>query len=164
VFVKGFEDPRSFYPLLKERLFPIGHFIRNRTDLSYTPEPDIVHDFYGHIPWLVHRPYADFCQAIGERSCQFIHQPERFRELERLFWFGVEFPLIETSHGRRIFGAGIVSSIGECEYALSDEPEVLPFSIDVVRKREFRIDEMQKTIFILRSEDSLYSSLNFLSA
>lgn len=162
VFVKGFEDPRSFYPLLAERRFPIGHFVRSRNDLSYTPEPDIVHDFYGHLPFLADPAYAEFCQALGALACEHIRDPERFREFERVFWYGVEFPLIKTPHGVRIFGAGIASSVGECAYALGTEPVVDPFDVDVVRRTEFRIDEMQKRIFLLESPEQLYRSLSAL--
>ena len=164
VFVKGFEDGRSFYPLLKDRKFPIGNFIRARLDLSYTPEPDIVHDFYGHIPFLANQSYADYCQRLGAASCKFIHEPEKFRQFERVFWYGIEFALVQTSIGRRIFGAGIASSIGECEYALSGRPTVIPFDIDVMRKTEFRIDEMQTTLFLLESPEQLYQSLEPLEA
>ncbi len=160
VFVKGFEDGRSFYPLLMQRKFPIGNFIRSAMDLSYTPEPDIVHDFYGHIPFLADPAYADYCQRLGEASYEFIHEPEKFRQFERVFWFGVEFPLVKTPSGIRIFGAGIASSIGECEYALSDKPEVVPFDIHVLRNTEFRIDEMQKRIFLLENPEQLYRSLD----
>lgn len=162
VFVKGFEDPRAFYPMLRDKKFPIGNFIRSKTDLSYTPEPDIVHDFYGHIPFLANQPYADYCQKLGEYSCEFIDQPKKFRQFERVFWFGIEFALVKTDKGIRIFGAGIASSIGECEYALSDKPTVLPFDIDVVRNTEFRIDQMQTKIFLLNSPEQLYGSLPHL--
>ena len=163
-FVKGFEDGRSFYPMLKDRLFPIGNFIREKTDLSYTPEPDIVHDFYGHIPFLANKAYADYCQKLGEASCKFIHDADKFRQFERVFWYGIEFALVKTPEGNRIFGAGIASSIGECEYALSDKPKVVPFDIDVMRMTEFRIDEMQKQIFLLDSAEQLYKSLSVLEA
>ncbi len=160
VFVKGFEDPRSFYPMLRDKQFPIGNFIRSKQDLSYTPEPDIVHDFYGHIPFLANKLYADYCQKLGELSGRVIHDAAKFREFERLFWFGVEFSLVKTQNGIRIFGAGIASSIGECEYALSQKPKVIPFDIDLVRKKEFRIDEMQREIFLLESPEQLYASLD----
>ena len=84
------------------------------------------------------------------------------RQFERFFWFTIEFGLIKTNEGVRVFGAGIASSTGECAYALSDEPEVVPFDIDLIRKQEFRIDQMQKKLFLLESEEQLYSSLDEL--
>jgi phenylalanine-4-hydroxylase len=162
VYVKGLEDGKSFYPMLAKRLFPIGNFIRDKRDLSYTPEPDMIHDLYGHIPFLVDRDYAQFCQKIGETTCQFIDDDEKFHQFERFFWFTIEFGLIKTDDGPRAFGAGIASSLGECDFALSSKPEVIDFDIDLIINQEFRIDEMQKKLFILESKRQLYGCLDHL--
>ena len=162
VYVTGLEDGKSFYPMLAKRLFPIGNFIRDKRDLSYTPEPDMIHDLYGHIPFLVDRDYAQFCQKIGETTCQFIDDDEKFHQFERFFWFTIEFGLIKTDDGPRAFGAGIASSLGECDFALSSKPEVIDFDIDLIINQEFRIDEMQKKLFILESKRQLYGCLDHL--
>lgn len=162
VLVDGLEEGFSFYKMLANRLFPIGNFIRDKKDLSYTPEPDLVHDLYGHLPFLTNKKYADFCQKLGEAACRVMDRPDLLRQYERFFWFTIEFALIKTPEGIRIFGAGIASSIGECNYALSDKPEVLPFHVDTIRKQEFRIDQMQAKIFLLESEEQLYESLDEL--
>lgn len=159
VLVNGLESGESFYNMLKNRVFPLGNFVRNIQDLNYTPEPDIVHDFYGHIPFYADPDYANFNQKFGETAMKYVHQPEIFRQFERVFWFTCEFGLMKTSEGIKIFGAGIVSSIGECEYALSDKPEVLAFDLDKIRHQEFRIDEMQKRLFLLENSNQLYSIL-----
>jgi phenylalanine-4-hydroxylase len=83
--------------------------------------------------------------------------PNKFRQWERLFWFGVEFSLIKTNQGNQIFGAGIASSFNECSYALSENPKVLPFDIEDIRNREFSIDRMQDTIYLLESKSKLYN-------
>jgi phenylalanine-4-hydroxylase len=162
VFVDGLEDANSFYPLLANRKFPVGNFIRDKQDITYTPEPDIVHDMYGHLPFFTDKPYADFCQKFGEMASHFINQPEALRQFERFFWFTIEFGLIKTAQGLRVFGAGIASSTGECEYALSGKPKVLPFNVDIIRHQEFRIDIMQETLFVLESYEQLYQSLDTL--
>lgn len=164
VFVKGLEDGAHFYPLLRDRKFPIGNFVRDRKDLNYTPEPDIVHDLYGHIPFHADARYADYCQRYGALACEFLSDAVRLRRLERYFWFTCEFGLVETPQGRRIFGAGIASSIGECVYALSGEPEVVPFDVETICAQEFRIDQMQKRLFVLESVEQLYSSFDKLQA
>ncbi len=161
-YVTGLEDGNSFYKMLSERVFPIGNFVRSDEDLNYTPAPDMVHDLYGHIPFFVNSEYADFCQKYGEQTCQVVDNPEKLRMYERFFWFTIEFGLINTSKGKRIFGAGIASSVGECEYALSDKPIVHPFDIDHIINHEFRIDKMQEELFILDSIEQLYNSLDEL--
>ena len=148
--------------MLAKRLFPVGNFIRDKRDLSYTPEPDMIHDLYGHIPLLVNRDYAQFCQKIGETACRFIDDDKKFHQFERFFWFTIEFGLIKTDDGPRAFGAGIASSIGECDFALSGGPEVIDFDIELIINQEFRIDEMQKKLFILESKSQLYGCIDEL--
>jgi phenylalanine-4-hydroxylase len=160
VAVKGLEGPREFFAGLARREFPVGDFIRDAKDLSYTPAPDVFHDLYGHLPLLADAAYADFCQRFGVLASAAADDPERLREFERLFWFGVEFPLVETAAGRRIFGGGILSSAGESSYALSEAPEVLPFDVEAIRRQEFRIDVMQARLFVLREPAQLYACLD----
>lgn len=159
VLVEGLEEGPRFFRMLAQGEFPVGNFIRSREDLSYTPAPDIVHDLYGHLPFYTDKAYADFCQAFGRAALEFADRPDLLRQFERFFWFTAEFGLIDTKYGRRVFGAGIASSTGECAYALSGQPEVLPFDIDRIRHQEFRIDEMQKLLFCLESPEQLYQSL-----
>lgn len=163
VYVKGLEDGASFYRMLSERRFPIGRFIRDGKDLGYTPEPDVVHDLYGHLPFFTDKAYGDFCQAFGAEASKYADRPELLRQFERFFWFTVEFGLLETPQGVRVFGAGIASSTGECDYALSGAPRVEPFDVDLIRRQEFRIDIMQPILFRLKSISQLYESLPVLS-
>lgn len=164
VYVKGLEDGKGFYPLLRDRLFPVGNFVRDRKDLNYTPAPDIVHDLYGHIPFHADKAYADYCQRYGEFACRFLDDEVRLQRIERYFWFTTEFGLVKTKQGRRIYGAGIASSVGECQYALSNEPEVRPFDVEAICAQDFRIDQMQKVLFELESAEQLYQAFPKLMA
>jgi phenylalanine-4-hydroxylase len=159
VAVEGLEGGDSFYPGLKDKKFPIGNFLRSKDDLSYTPAPDVFHDFYGHIPFFTQPKYAKFCEEYGKLASLYLDDPKRLRMYERLFWFTIEFGLIKTNEGTKIFGAGIVSSKSECKYALSNKPEVLPFDPENVAYQEFDIDHIQKRIFLLDTEEQLYSCL-----
>jgi phenylalanine-4-hydroxylase len=163
IAVTGHEDPRSFFPLLAEKKFPIGNFIRDAQDINYTPAPDVFHDLYGHLPFFIDPDYANFCQEFGRRAACYIDRPELLRQWERLFWFGLEFALLEDKSSpakKRIWGAGIASSLGECAYALSDQPDLRPFAIESVRNQEFRIDIMQPILFVFQNRGQLYRCLN----
>ncbi|MCB0340693.1 MAG: phenylalanine 4-monooxygenase [Pseudobdellovibrionaceae bacterium] len=162
--VEGLEDFESFYPGLAERKFPIGNFIRDRQDITYTPAPDIFHDLYGHLPHLTDPDFAQFCENYGRLASRYLGQPERIIKLERFFWFTGEFALVETPNGRRIFGGGILSSKGECDYSLSDKPTVRPFSVKEITDQDYRIDIMQETLFLLESPEQLYNSLSELES
>lgn len=165
--VSGLEDGRSFFALLAERRFPIGAFIRDAKDLSYTPAPDVFHDLYGHLPLFADAAYADFCHRFGVVASRHAADPTRLRRFERLFWFGVEFPLVEVAELRelrelrelKIMGGGILSSYGESSYALSGEPERRPFDLAEIRDREYRIDEMQRVLYVLPHPEALYGCL-----
>lgn len=156
--VEGLEDNHSFFAGMAERMFPIGNFIRDARDVSYTPAPDIFHDLYGHLPLLADERFADFCCRFGKLAAKYTDDDEILTQWGRLFWYGVEFPIIKTKQGNRIFGGGILSSFGESNFALSSEPEILPFDLEAIRHRDYKIDEFQKTIFILEDENQLYRS------
>jgi len=158
--VEGLEEGDSFYPMLAEKRFPVGNFIRDAQDLAYTPAPDVFHDLYGHVPFYTDKAYSEFCEAYGKRATKYANDPDKLRQWERLFWFTVEFGLIKTESGIQIFGAGIASSIGECEYALSGKPEVLPFNLELIRDQEFDITIMQDRLFLLENTDQLYGCLD----
>lgn len=157
--VEGLEEGESFYTMLADRKFPVGNFIRDEKDLSYTPAPDVFHDLYGHLPFFTNPQYAAFCEEFGHRASSYVNDPVVLRQFERLFWFTLEFGLIKTPYGNRIFGAGIASSHGECAYALSDKPNVQLFDLETVRAHEFRIDIFQEDLFLLENEQQLYSCL-----
>lgn len=162
VEVSGLEGPVDFFAALARREFPVGAFIRSEDDLNYTPAPDVFHDLYGHLPLLADASYAKFAETFGRAASLYAGDPARLRQFERVFWFGVEFPLVETPGGLRIFGGGILSSYGESNYALSSQPELRRFDVSEMRRREFKIDEMQSTLYVLQSPEELYGSLDEL--
>ena len=160
VFEQGFVEPKDFFVGLSQRQFPIGNFIRESKDLSYTPAPDVFHDLYGHMPFFIDPDYADYCARFGDLASKYGDDPEKLVQFDRLFWFSIEFPLITTDQGRRIFGGGILSSAGESNYALSDQPEVRPFDVNTIRHNAFKIDEYQKILYLLDSPAQLYGCLD----
>ena len=162
--VEGFEDPRSFYSMLARKEFPIGCFIRDSKDLSYTPAPDVFHDLYGHIPFFVDTAYANFCHEFGMRSSRDLNNTDRLRKWERLFWFTAEFALLDTPEGRRIFGGGLLSSYTESLYSLSGQPTLLPFDLKRIVVQEFRIDIFQDPLFVLPAREALFQCLDLYDA
>lgn len=160
VYVAGFVGPSEFYNLLANKKFPIGHFIRDAKDLNYTPEPDVFHDLYGHIPFFTDQKYADFNEKFGKVACKYLNNPTAIEEFDRLYWFGLEFGMVLLQGRLKIFGAGIASSFGECAYALSGKPKLIPFDLEVIRNQAFRIDVMQDKLFVLNSYEQLYECLD----
>lgn len=160
VYTDGFVEAVDFFKMLSEKKFPIGNFIRNPKDLSYTPAPDVFHDLYGHMPFYANAEYSEFCTNFGTTALKYSDIPGAIEEFQRLFWFTIEFALVDTPAGIRIFGAGIASSFSECNYALSGQPRVHPFNLEIIRNKDFRIDAIQEDLFLLESPSQLYSCLS----
>lgn len=145
-----------FFALLAEKKFPAASFIRSREDMDYLQEPDIFHEIFGHATMLTNPAFADFTHAYGKAGIK-ASKAERVY-LARLYWFTVEFGLLQTAQGLRICGGGIASSPGETHYALdSPEPIRRPFDpIDALRT-PYRIDIYQSVYFVLDRMDDLFA-------
>src|SRR6056297_1690643 len=144
-----------FFKLLSERKFPAASFIRTRSEIKYLQEPDIFHEIFGHTAMLTHEAFADFTQAYGKAGVDASHK-ERVL-LARLYWFTVEFGLLNAGDGVRIYGGGIASSPGETLYAVeSPEPIRRPFDpVDALRT-PYRIDIYQTVYYVLDSMNDLF--------
>ena len=149
----------EFFRLLANKRFPVATFIRRREDFDYLEEPDIFHEVFGHTPPLTDHRFAAFVQAYGETGLT--ADPKDHAMLARLFWFTVEFGLINTNEGIRAYGSGIMSSPGELVYAVESEvPQRKPFDpIDVLRT-PYRIDIFQPIYFVIDSFDDLFDLAN----
>jgi phenylalanine-4-hydroxylase len=138
----------TFFKLLAERQFPIATFIRHREEFDYLQEPDIFHEIVGHCPLLTDPSFAKFTHKYGQLGAAADPQQRVF--LARLYWFTVEFGLVRSQHGLRIYGGGILSSPAETEYALhSNKPERRPFSLLDVMRTPYRIDIMQPIYYVI---------------
>lgn len=157
VTVPGFIPGHLFLEHLSKRQFPVTWWIRPPEKIDYLQEPDIFHDLFGHVPMLGHPVFADYMQLFGE-GCVKAQKLGASEFIERLYWFTVEFGLIQQKDGLRIYGAGIVSSKTESVYCLeSDLPN--RFLLDDVRRpmrTDYRIDDVQKDYFVIDSFDSLF--------
>lgn len=147
-----------FFNHLANRRFPAGAFIRPEEQLDYLEEPDVFHDVFGHVPLLANKTYADFMQAYGQGG-QRAMQLGRLPNLARLYWYTVEFGLIRSPQGLRIFGAGIMSSATESVFALEDpSPHRVAFDLERVMRTKYIIDDFQQTYFVLDSFEKLLAA------
>jgi phenylalanine-4-hydroxylase len=158
--VEGLLPELDFFEHLANRRFPVTWWIRRPEQLDYLSEPDLFHDLYGHVPLLMNPVFADYMQAYGQgglRAQSF--GPDALAQLTRLYWYTVEFGLINTEQGLRIYGAGILSSKGECDYSLnSPAPNRIGFELQRVMSTRYRIDTYQKTYFVIDSFQQLFEA------
>jgi phenylalanine-4-hydroxylase len=158
VAVPGLVPDAVFFEHLANRRFPSTCFIRRRDQLDYLQEPDIFHDIFGHVPMLMNPVFADYMQAYGQGGLKALGLGA-LHNLARLYWYTVEFGLIETPAGLRIYGSGIVSSKGESVYCLEDpRPNRMGFDLMRVMRTRYRIDDFQTTYFAIRGFDELFDA------
>ena len=156
VGVPGLIPDAAFYDHLAHRRFPVTVWIRKREEIDYLVEPDLFHDFFGHVPLLAHPVFADYMQVYGQRG---IDAGPAIGRLARLYWYTVEFGLIRTAQGLKAYGAGILSSAAEVAHALeAPTVERLPFDAATVMDRPYEIDRLQNTYFVLDDFRQLFDA------
>lgn len=155
VAVPGLVPDDVFFDHLANRRFVAGRFIRREDQIDYLQEPDIFHDVFGHVPLLANPVFADYMQAYGQGG-QRADGLGAIERLSRLYWYTVEFGLVEEAGGLRIYGSGIVSSHGESLFALDDcSPNRIGFDLMRVMRTDYRIDDYQQSYFVIPSFDEL---------
>lgn len=149
----------EFFRLLANRQFPAASFIRYWEDLDYIQEPDIFHEIFGHCPLLTHPAYAEFMQHYGKMCLE--TTPKIRTLLGRVYWFTIEFGLIQTNDGLRVYGGGILSSPEETVYALeSDKPERVAFDAEKAMQTPYRYDQLQTLYYVIDDFDTLFQLTN----
>ena len=155
VAVPGLVPDEVFFEHLANRRFPAGQFIRKPHELDYLEEPDVFHDVFGHVPMLMNPVIADYIQAYGEGGLR-AYRLGVLEKLARVYWYTVEFGLVQQSDGLRIYGAGIASSASETRFSVeSDSPNRVRFELERVMQTNYRIDDFQETYFVLGHLDEL---------
>ena len=160
--VPGLIPDDAFFRHLSERRFPVTQWLRDKSEIEYLVEPDVFHDFFGHLPIISDPVFANFLQLYGKRGLE-ADRRDAVKYLARLYWYTVEFGLIRTGDGLKAFGAGILSSAGETRYAIeSDIPARVKFNRERIMRTNYLIDEFQKTYFVIDSLDELFTALDTL--
>jgi phenylalanine-4-hydroxylase len=155
VAVPGLVPDDVFFDHMANRRFVAGNFIRRPDQLDYIQEPDVFHDVFGHVPMLADPVFADYLEAYGRGGMRAL-QLGALKQLGRLYWYTVEFGLIEEAGNLRIYGSGIVSSSAESVFALeSDSPNRIRFDMKRVMRTDYRIDDFQQNYFVIPSFEEL---------
>jgi phenylalanine-4-hydroxylase len=154
---------RTFYAYIADRGLPCTQFIRHGSKPEFTPEPDMIHDCLGHVPPLLHRDYAALLTSIGKAAVS-VATGDQVLALKRLSWFSIEFGLIQEEGETRVFGAGILSSMGEIPNSLSANVERRPFVTDEVIATDYDPSRMQDLLFVIPSLEFLRHEVERLVA
>ncbi len=158
VAVPGLLPDDVFFTHLANRRFPVSVWLRKPEEFEYIVEPDIFHDFFGHVPLLFNATFADYLEAYGKGGVK-AKGLNALDYLARLYWYTVEFGLISTPKGLRTYGAGILSSSGELPYCVeSQKPNRIRFDLLRVMQSNYKIDTFQETYFVIDSFQELFDA------
>lgn len=157
--VPGIVEDDLFFQLMAGKKFPATTWLRKMAQLDYLEEPDMFHDVFAHVPLLTNQPFVDFLQALSQIGLQYSGNPWAIELLSRIYWFTVEFGLIQEKSGLRIYGAGILSSFGETQYCLGNQPEHRPFNVKKILETAYRKDSFQTVYYIIEDYAQLYEAL-----
>ncbi|MCU0966119.1 MAG: phenylalanine 4-monooxygenase, partial [Burkholderiaceae bacterium] len=158
VAVPGLIPEEAFFALLAKRKFPVTEWLRKPEEFDYVVEPDVFHDLYGHVPLLFNPVFADYMQAYGEGGLK-ASRLDACELLARLYWYTVEFGLIDTAQGLRAYGAGILSSAGELRHSVrSPQPRRVAFDLQRLMRTRYKIDSFQSTYFVIDAFEQLFDA------
>jgi len=158
VAVPGLIPDDAFFGHLAARRFPVSVWLRGRHELDYLVEPDLFHDFFGHVPLLFEPLFADYLAAYGIKGREALGHGA-LKQVSRLYWYMVEFGLIREQGELRAYGAGMLSSAAETQYSVEDpRPLRVRFDLARVMRSDYRIDDFQKTYFVIDSFEELFAA------
>ena len=157
--VPGIIPVKEFFDLLAAKKFCSSTWLRRRDQLDYLEEPDMFHDTFGHLPFLMHEGYSNFVQQFGELGQRYHNNPEAVLLLERLYWFTIEFGLVHENNRTKVFGAGIISSFGETNHVFNDSVEIRKFSVENVLLTPFRNDQVQNLYFEAETAEAVFNCI-----
>ncbi|MGB3801418.1 MAG: phenylalanine 4-monooxygenase [Lewinella sp.] len=161
--VKGFLPVDEFFALLSRRRFCSSTWLRKENQLDYLEEPDMFHDIFGHIPLYLNKNYANFAQKLGALGVRYAHDEQKITQLQRLYWFTIEFGVMRQNGELKIYGAGICSSPQETKHVFENaDVEVVDFDLDSVMAQDYVIDKVQMKYFAVDSFASLFSAVDEL--
>jgi phenylalanine-4-hydroxylase len=158
--VPGLIDNKPFFEHLSRKEFPATTWLRSLSQLKYLEEPDMFHDVFGHIPLLSEQFFCDYLQGLSAITLEYIDNDMVIEIMARLYWYTVEFGLIHENHQIKIYGAGILSSSGECQFAVSPQANHIPFDVVKIMDTPYVKDKFQSQYFVIQSYKDLFDSLD----
>lgn len=161
--VPGLVPDPAFFAMLGSRVFPVGNFIRRRSEVDYLEAPDCFHDLFGHIPLLANHDFAAMVEHVGRLGVAAI-TAGKVERVARIYWHSVEFGLAREGGDLKILGAGLASSFGEAHFSLESESvERLPFTVQRAVATAYRHDAFQPRYLVSQSLETTIAEILALS-
>lgn len=162
--VPGLIPDKDFFELLANKKFPSSTWLRKLEQLDYLEEPDMFHDCFAHMPLLSEQFFVDYLQELSKITLKHIDDALAIELIGRIYWFTVEFGLIQEEQGLRIYGAGILSSSGESIFCLGDKANRLPFNVKDIMEKHYHKDHFQDRYYVINSFKDLFDAIPEIEA
>ena len=146
--VAGLIRPREFLSGLAYGVFLATQYVRHHSRPFFTPEPDVVHELIGHAATLAHPGIASLSRIFGQAALE--ASEDRLKQIESLYWYTLEYGLVREAREIKILGAGLLSSIDDCDQYLT-RPELREFSVDAVAATPYDPTDYQPVLFVAES-------------
>ncbi|MDI9358237.1 MAG: hypothetical protein QM528_04780 [Phycisphaerales bacterium] len=156
---EGMIQPNDFFNFMSQKKFPANTWLRNKTHVDYSESPDMFHDVFGHIPLLMNRAFSEYVFAYATIAKRYINNEEVLKQMQKFYWFTIEFGLIKEWGETKIYGAGILSSPEESNFVFTNKARIHPFNLDNLIKKEYRSDILQKDYYQINSYSTLWEYL-----
>ena len=157
--VPGLIPDKAFFELLSEKKFPATCWLRSMEELDYLESPDMFHDVFAHVPILTNQYFVNFLQGLSKIALKYMESPLVVELVGRVYWFTVEFGLIEAKNGLRIFGAGILSSSSETIYCLSKSANRKKYDVKSIMEKSYYKHDFQDRYYVIKSYKQLFDSI-----
>ncbi len=157
--VPGLIPDKDFFELLANKRFPSSTWLRKLENLDYLEEPDMFHDCFAHMPLLTEPFFVDYLQELSKIALRYIDDALAIELIGRIYWFTVEFGLIQQKNGMCIYGAGILSSSGESIFCLGDKANRKPFNIKEIMEWHYYKDHFQDRYYVINSYKDLFDAI-----
>ncbi len=147
--IEGLVDSRFFLGSFANKRMACTQYIRHASRPEYTPEPDVIHEVIGHVPAFTDGDFCHLSELIGRMAL--IADDRQLGQIERIYWFTIEFGLIRENGDVKTYGAGLLGSFGELQHVYSGEVEWAPFVLEDVIDQDYIHSEMQSKLFVIPS-------------
>ena len=149
----------DWFPHIRRRVFPVTDYIRSPENINYAPQPDLFHEYFGHLALYTDRKLGDIAHLFGAIARR--ANRRQLSEISRLWWYSMEAGIVKENGKLKILGAGLLSSIGESTHArkMIRTKKVVPYTIDEVIKTKGSTHAYHQKYFYIESTSELRNIL-----
>ncbi|MEP6801192.1 MAG: phenylalanine 4-monooxygenase [Acidobacteriota bacterium] len=143
--VAGLISAHGFLSALGRGVFRSTQYMRHHSMPLYTPEPDVIHELVGHATSFLAPEIVHLSRSFGDAALR--SDPITLQQIERVYWYTLEFGVALEGGDVKAYGAGLLSSYGELG-DLGARASLVPFDLDAMAATPYDPTDYQKVLFV----------------